>query len=132
MDESYSANAKAKLGSNNQYFLKSGSCLVFPHAHKSAGMVKTPLWDVISMEEEVKKAVFQRMREIITTKKGSLPEEIAEFGLFLSGNSAKNITGASMSLMEDRGRYSEILYGENRLRFKFLNSFEFLNLMENV
>ena len=59
------------------------------------GMVETPLWDVISKEEEVKKAVFQRMREIIPTKRGSLPEDIAELGIFLSGDAAKNITGAS-------------------------------------
>lgn len=53
------------------------------------GMVETPLWDVVSKEEEVKKAVFQRMREIIPTKKGSLPEDIAELGLFLSGRQRK-------------------------------------------
>lgn len=59
------------------------------------GLVETPLWDVVSDDKNVKMALFQRLREFVPTKKGSLPEDIAELGIFLSGDAAKNITGSS-------------------------------------
>lgn len=90
----YSASKHALIGLTK--------CMALEFAEKNItvnaicpGMVETPLWDVISKHENVKKAVFERMREIIPTKKGSLPEDIAELAIFLSGDAAKNITGAS-------------------------------------